>query len=111
MNAHEHVSTEILADHAEGLLGESEAGLVDAHLSECPDCRSTAALLDSLQEILAADDPGPMPAHYAARIDAELAELALAEPVRPINAAPTPLVARPAGAEVIDLASRRQVMI
>lgn len=112
MNSRDHVTTEILADHAEGLLGESETGLVEAHLSECADCRETAALLASLQEILAADDPGPMPAHYAARIDAELAELAIAEPVRPpVAPVPVPLAAPSAGAQVIDLASRRQVMV
>jgi len=116
MTNRDHVSTETLADHAEGLLGESEAGQVQAHLDECEDCRSEALLLVSLQEILRADDPGPMPAEYATRIDAALAELIAAEPPRRLHPEAVPLLNAPAeseagGAKVIDLASRRAVMM
>jgi hypothetical protein len=112
MTYSEHITTDTLADHAEGLLGESEAGKVTAHLEGCADCRSTALMLVSLSEILADDDPGPMPAHYVARINATLAELAIAEPVMPGQAAGAPTPAAPAtgGAQVIDLASRRKIM-
>ncbi len=123
MTYRDHVSTETLADHAEGLLGESEAGRVQAHLDDCADCRSEALLLVSLQEILRADEVGPMPVEYASRIDVALAELAIAEPVvvRPGGAANTEAVpiltgaaeapAAVGGAKVIDLATRRKVMM
>lgn len=103
MTTHEHLSIEILADYAEGLLGDADATSVAEHLSSCADCRAEADLLVSVSSVLAADDPGPMPAHYAARIDAVLADLAAAEPVTPKRAAP---VAK--SATVIDLASRRR---
>ena len=103
MNTHEHLSIEILADYAEGLLGDADATSVAEHLASCADCQEEADLLVSVSSILAADDPGPMPAHYAARIDAALAELAAAEPVTP-----KPATAVAGGAAVIDLASRRR---
>jgi hypothetical protein len=122
MTYRDHVSTETLADHAEGLLGESEAGRVQAHLEDCEPCRSEAMLLVSLQEILRADEVGPMPAEYATRIDAVLAELVAAEP--PVRLQPgglpnpeaVPILNAPAeaeagGAKVIDLATRRKVMV
>jgi anti-sigma factor RsiW len=123
MTYRDHVSTETLADHAEGLLGESEAGRVQAHLDDCEACRSEAMLLVSLQEILRADEVGPMPAEYASRIDVVLADLAAAEPVRvpsgASNSAPVPILNAPAeaesaeagGAKVIDLATRRKLMV
>lgn len=77
----EHLSTETLADYAEGLLRESEAAAVHAHLDVCADCRAEELLLKSLSEILLADSPGPMPAVYAARIDAALAEVAMTDPL------------------------------
>jgi hypothetical protein len=104
MNTHEHLSIEVLADYAEGLLGDADSTSVAEHLASCADCQAEAELLASVTEILAADDPGPMPDHYAARIDAALAELATAEPVTPKR---TPAAAG-AGAAVIDLASRRR---
>lgn len=115
----EHVSTEILADHAEGLLGESEAGRVEAHLAECEDCRATSLLLASIPEILAADEVGPMPAVYASRIDAAIADLLVNEPPVPLGepvAAATPIAVSPIGHDpatnnVVDLNSRRKVAV
>ncbi|MGQ0845933.1 MAG: hypothetical protein ACT4QF_17560 [Sporichthyaceae bacterium] len=116
----EHVSTETLADHAEGLLGESESGRISAHLAECEDCSATAALLVSLSDVLAADDVGPMPAHFAARIDSALADLYLAEPPlpplpRPEPVAATAILASAVGVgdadNVVDLGSRRQAAL
>ncbi|HUR75841.1 MAG TPA: hypothetical protein VMZ00_16280, partial [Sporichthya sp.] len=104
MNTHEHLSIEILADYAEGLLGDADATSVAEQLASCADCQAEADLLVSVTQILAADDPGPMPDHYAARIDAALADLAAAEPVTP-KRRQTPAGA---GATVIDLASRRR---
>jgi hypothetical protein len=122
MTYRDHVSTETLADHAEGLLGESEAGQVAAHLEDCEACRSEALLLVSLQEILRADEVGPMPAEYATRIDAVLADLVAAEPLVRLkpggtqNPEAVPILNAPAeadagGAKVIDLATRRKVMM
>jgi hypothetical protein len=107
MNHRNHVLPGTLADHAEGLLGEFAAGLVSAHLTECAECRFNDSLLVSLRGLLHADDPGPMPARYAVRIGARLAELAIAEPVLPAQAA-----ARVAGAaHVLELAPRRIVLV
>jgi hypothetical protein len=119
MTYRDHVSTETLADHAEGLLGESDAGRVQVHLDECEDCRAEALLLVSLQDILRADEVGPMPVEYASRIDVALAELAAAEPPVRLHPAPVPILNAPAeaapaalgGAKVIDLATRRKVMM
>jgi len=119
MSHQDHPSTEVVADHAEDLLSESGAGLVGAHLEECAGCRINALLLALLREILAADDPGPMPARHAARIEVTLAELAITEPVLSAElvaarqaAAPVAGTARGGGgAAVLDLASRRAVMI
>lgn len=104
MNTHEHLSIEILADYAEGLLGDADATAVAEHLATCADCQGEADLLVSVSGLLAADDPGPMPAHYADRIDAVLADLAAAEPVTPKQRE----TAAAGGAAVVDLASRRR---
>ncbi|MGQ0467121.1 MAG: anti-sigma factor family protein [Sporichthyaceae bacterium] len=117
MTNRDHISTDSLADHAEGLLGESESAQIDAHLAECEECRSAALLLASIPEILAADEVGPMPAHFASRIDAALADLYAAEPVifRAEPAAATPIAASPIGIDqpgnVVDLASRRKLAL
>ncbi len=108
MNTHEHLSIETLADYAEGLLGDAESTAVADHLASCADCTAEADLLVSVSAILAADDPGPMPEQYAARIDAALADLAAAEPVTPKRAGTTPPGKGTEGAAVIDLASRRR---
>lgn len=135
MSYRDHLSTETLAEHAEGLLVDAEAAQVEAHLRGCADCRAEELLLISLQDILAADDPGPMPARYAARIDAALAEVAMTDPLRgsfhsdsaaPVGAgAGTQSGAATAqggratevgsaqviDAQVIDLASRRRTVV
>src|SRR5690349_8586746 len=105
MTNHEHLSIEILADYAEGLLGDADATSVSEQLADCADCQAEANLLVSVGQILASDDPGPMPAHFAARIDAALADLAAAEPVTPKSTQATTVGG---GAKVIDLASRRR---
>ncbi|MBA3741678.1 hypothetical protein [Sporichthya sp.] len=105
MTTHEHLSIEILADYAEGLLGDADATSVSEILASCADCQAEADLLVSVGQLLAADDPGPMPAHFAARIDATLADLAAAEPVTPKSTQATTVGG---GATVIDLASRRR---
>jgi hypothetical protein len=135
MSNSEHVSTEMLADYAEGLLRESEASAVAEHLAECAECRAEELLLASLSEILAADDVGPMPAVYAARIDAALADVARTSPVGSGSAGTDPVAGSfhpegayattgaldltpsalaassgAASAEVIDLAARRKVV-
>jgi hypothetical protein len=103
-----HLSTEMLADHAEGLLREAEAAAVEAHVAACAECRAEQALLAALPGLLATDDVGPMPAAYAARIDAALAALPPLTASAP-SAAPAPARAPAAAtAEVVDLASRRK---
>jgi anti-sigma factor RsiW len=68
----DHLAAEILAEHAEGLLSPADAAAAEAHLFACEPCRRTYDDLVALPELLAADDPGPMPAELAARIDAAL---------------------------------------
>ena len=132
MSYSEHVSTETLADYAEGLLRESDASAVGAHLAECAECRAEELLLASLSEILAADVVGPMPTVYAERIDAALHEVALAHPAGSRSAGSDPgagsfhpegayagggaldltpaALASSSSAEVVDLAARRKVV-
>ncbi|MGQ0629899.1 MAG: hypothetical protein ACT4P1_02570 [Sporichthyaceae bacterium] len=105
MSTPEDLSIETLADYAEGLLGEAETAAVEALLATSPQAQADLDLLTSLTQILKSDEVGAMPAQYAARIDATLAELARTEPVTPVTAPPA---AVPAIAPVIDLASRRR---
>ncbi|MGQ0625315.1 MAG: hypothetical protein ACT4PP_11795 [Sporichthyaceae bacterium] len=105
MSTPDDLSIETLADYAEGLLGEAETAAVEALLATSPQARADLELLASVTAILACDEVGAMPAEYAARIDATLAELARTAPVVPVTA---PLAATPALAPVVDLASRRR---
>jgi len=68
----DHLAPEVLAGHAESLLKPGDAAATDAHLAGCGECRRRYADLSSLRSLLAADDPGPMPADVTARLDAAL---------------------------------------
>ncbi|MGW2370852.1 hypothetical protein [Kitasatospora sp. NPDC001683] len=75
-----HPSVEELADLAEGLV--EPAGAAEAlhrHLDGCAECRGTADALTEVQALLGAVEPEPVPADVAARLDAALAEAALAD--------------------------------
>jgi hypothetical protein len=104
MTRGDHVPVETIADHAEGLLSEFEARRVARHLLGCAECRGTAALLESVSRILADADPGVMPACYVTRLHANLARLAVTEPVSP------GLLLAPAGALCVAVASRRRAL-
>ncbi|WP_344445159.1 zf-HC2 domain-containing protein, partial [Kitasatospora nipponensis] len=82
-----HPSVDRLADLQEGLLPAAEAAELHAHLTHCEPCAQTLAALDALTELLAEDEPEPMPEAVALRLDAALAaEAALLA----AGAAPTP---------------------
>jgi hypothetical protein len=101
MTRGDHVPVETIAEHAEGLLSEFEARRVARHLLGCADCRGTAVLLESVSRILAAADPGVMPAWYVTRMHANLARLAVTEPVAP------GLLLAPAAAQWVAVSSPR----
>lgn len=64
---------EIAALNAE-LLSESESRELQEHIAECTHCRAIELDLEQLREELSGLEPvGPMPAEFAARIDAALA--------------------------------------
>ncbi|GGS19127.1 anti-sigma factor family protein [Actinokineospora fastidiosa] len=93
---------DLLADLHAGVLEPGRAAEVGARVAADPDARAVLAALDSVRADLGAlrEAPAPpMPEHFAARIDA-----ALAEEARRAFATNTP----PAGAPVIDLATARR---
>jgi hypothetical protein len=69
----EHPSVDELADAAEGLLDPALAAAVEAHVTQCQSCQSTAADLRRVTELLAADPAPPMPVAVASRLDSVLA--------------------------------------
>ncbi|MFH9349314.1 anti-sigma factor family protein [Kitasatospora sp. NPDC017646] len=72
-----HPSVDELADLAEGLVESAEAArALHRHLDGCTECRATADALTEVRALLGADEPEPMPADVAARLDAALAEAA-----------------------------------
>jgi hypothetical protein len=65
-----HLDTVRLAEHAEGLLGPTEADAVEAHLQGCGRCRQTSAALESVTaQLAAAPRTLPLPPDVAARLD------------------------------------------
>jgi hypothetical protein len=70
---HEHLRTETVADHLEGLLGPGEAAEAARHLALCPECSALREDLGRLRAALASDSTVRMPASVAARIDLALA--------------------------------------
>lgn len=81
----EHLSTETIADLAEGLLEHEPAQRAQGHLSSCPVCAAEDRALKDVPRLLAAaGDAGPTPTEVADRVTAALE----AEPsVRPAGAA------------------------
>ncbi|HEX6337511.1 MAG TPA: hypothetical protein VFZ85_11190 [Jiangellaceae bacterium] len=78
-----HLDATRLAEHAEGLLGASEAAAAQAHLQECAACRATAARLESVTAMLATAPPTlPTPAHVVAKLDRALADENAGTPLR-----------------------------
>jgi anti-sigma factor RsiW len=77
-----HVTPEILADHAEGLLPAADEAVVRTHLDGCPGCRRVAADLRDVSVLLAADVAPRMPDDVAARLEDALS----AQP--PLTSAP-----------------------
>ena len=89
----DHLSLDTLAELAEGLLDDTEAGAADRHLAGCAECRARQIALRGVPALLAAAaDTGPLPVELAARLEAALEAESAPEPA---IAAPTPLPDRP----------------
>jgi hypothetical protein len=88
-----HPDLDTLADLHADALDRSTAERVRQHVRTCARCAQTLAALDSVGSRLRALPDPPIPAAVAARLDATLADLRRAEPVRPRPVAP----AGPAG--------------
>lgn len=66
--ADEHIDIDELADHAEGLLTPERATAVSHHLAGCEECRTDAAALTEVQDVLADAPAVPMPDDVFARL-------------------------------------------
>ncbi|WP_329053506.1 hypothetical protein OG738_11535 [Amycolatopsis sp. NBC_01488] len=100
-------SVDVLADLHAGVLDETRAAQLWPLVNADPEARAILDALDATQSDLAslAEAPAPpMPAEFAARLDAALAAEAAAKfPHRVQQAAPAPR-----GAQVVDLAAARR---
>lgn len=109
-------SVDLLADLHAGVLDPVEAERLRAQVDADPEARAVLQALDSVQAELGELNTAPvepMPAQFAARLDAALAAEAQARwPQAPTRTATTPPAARPAapsaGAPVVDLAAARK---
>ncbi|WP_372667549.1 hypothetical protein [Amycolatopsis kentuckyensis] len=99
-------SVDVLADLHAGVLEDAQAAELWPLVNADPEAREILAALDATQADLAslADAPAPpMPAEFAARLDAALAAEAAAKFPDARPAAPAPQ-----GAQVVDLAAARR---
>lgn len=108
-------SVDVLADLHAGVLGEAQAAELWPLVNADPDARAILDALDATRADLAslADAPvEPMPAEFAARLDAALAAEAASRPAATFRESAEPGQApRQAGsgdAPVVDLAARRR---
>ncbi len=103
-------SVDVLADLHAGVLDDAETSRLWPLVNADPEARAILDALDATQSDLAslADTPAPpMPAEFAARLDAALAaEAAAAFPSR--GATPAPRQAGSGDAQVVDLAAARR---
>lgn len=90
----EHFDAGTLAMAREGLLDDTEAAQVRAHLAACASCRREDTQLALVTQILATAPAPPMPPELSARIEAALAAEAAA---RPAGAAAGGIAAADAG--------------
>ncbi|WP_410609003.1 hypothetical protein [Amycolatopsis sp. lyj-109] len=105
-------SVDVLADLHAGVLDDTQAAELWPLVNADPEARAILDALDATQADLAslADAPAPpMPAEFAARLDAALAaEAAAAFRERPQGATQAPRQAGPGDAPVVDLAAARR---
>lgn len=80
----DHPSRDTLADAAEGLLEPPEAGVVDAHVTGCADCRAELAAFSEVSTVLAEAPAPTMPLAVAARLAEVVALEQAAREVSPV---------------------------
>ena len=68
MNA-QHLTTDELADAAEGLLDPARAAFAESHLAGCPDCHAQSDALRAVTATLQAEPPWSMPEAVAHRLN------------------------------------------
>lgn len=68
MNA-QHLTTDELADAAEGLLDPARAAFAESHLAGCPDCHAQSDALRAVTATLQAEPPRSMPEAVAHRLN------------------------------------------
>jgi len=103
-------SVDVLADLHAGVLDEAQAAELWPLVNADPDARAILDALDATRADLAslADAPvEPMPAQFAARLDAALAAEAASRPAATFPGA-APQQARPGDAQVVDFAAARR---
>ena len=68
MNA-QHLTTDELADAAEGLLNPERAAFAESHIADCPDCHAQSDALRAVTATLQAEPPRSMPEAVAHRLN------------------------------------------
>lgn len=68
----QHPDRDALADFSAGVLTDGDAAAVRTHVDSCGHCEESLAEIESVRELLLADDPGPMPDDVWARIASAL---------------------------------------
>ena len=68
MNA-QHLTTDELADAAEGLLDPERAAFAESHIADCPDCHAQSDALRAVSATLQAEPAPTMPEAVAHRLN------------------------------------------
>jgi anti-sigma factor RsiW len=81
MNA-QHLTTDELADAAEGLLDPERAAFAESHIADCPDCHAQSDALRAVSATLQAEPAPTMPEAVAHRLN----DVVAAEQVQRVEA-------------------------
>ena len=81
MNA-QHLTTDELADAAEGLLAPERAAFAESHIADCPDCHAQSDALRAVSATLQAEPAPTMPEAVAHRLN----DVVAAEQVQRVEA-------------------------
>jgi len=81
MNA-QHLTTDELADAAEGLLDPERAAFAESHIADCPDCHAQSEALRTVTATLQAEPASRMPVAVADRLN----DVVAAEQARRVEA-------------------------
>jgi anti-sigma factor RsiW len=73
MNA-QHLTTDELADAAEGLLNPERAAFAESHIADCPDCHAQSDALRAVSATLQAEPASTMPEAVAHRLNDVVAD-------------------------------------